>query len=57
MMYGMQKSDSGIVAVKSANKGERSPAEPMERKDRARGEFGRPKHVPDAGPGKRVTGG
>ena len=37
MMYGMQKSDSGIVAVKSANKGERSPAEPMERRTEPEG--------------------
>ena len=30
MMNGMEKSDSGIVAVKSANKGTPVPAEPME---------------------------
>ncbi|MCY4479257.1 MAG: hypothetical protein OXB97_05135, partial [Rhodospirillales bacterium] len=30
MMNGMEKSDSAIVAVKSANKGASAPAEPME---------------------------
>ena len=37
MMNDMQKSDSGILAVKSANKGERSPAEPMERRTEPEG--------------------
>ena len=37
MMNDRQKSDSGIVAVKSANKGERSPAESMERRTEPKG--------------------
>ena len=32
LMNGMQKSDTGVVAVKSANKGTRVPAESMERR-------------------------
>ena len=37
MMNGMEKSDSGIVAVKSANKGTAVPAEPMERRTEPEG--------------------
>ena len=37
MMHGMEKSDSGIVAVKSANKGMRVPAESMERRTEPKG--------------------
>ncbi len=37
MMNDMQTSDSGILAVKSANKGERSPAESMERRTGPKG--------------------
>ena len=37
MMSDMQTSDSGILAVKSANKGERSPAESMERRTGPKG--------------------
>ena len=37
MMNDMQKSDSGILAVKSANKGKRVPAEPMERRTEPEG--------------------
>ena len=37
MMNDMQKSDSGVVAMKSANKGERSPAESMERRTGPKG--------------------
>ena len=36
-MNGMQKSDSGIVAVKSANKGTSVPAESMERRTEPKG--------------------
>ena len=32
MMYELKQSDSGIVVMKSANKGSREPAEPMERR-------------------------
>ena len=39
MMYGMEKSDSGIVAVKSANKGMRVPAESMERRTEPKGKL------------------
>ena len=37
MMNGMEKSDSGIVAVKSANKGTPVPAEPMEPRTEPKG--------------------
>ena len=37
MMYGMEKSDSVIVAVKSANKGTPVPAEPMEPRTEPKG--------------------
>ena len=57
MMNDVEKSDSVIVAMKSANKGTAVPAESMEPKDRAQGEFGKPKHVPDSESGKRDTGG
>ena len=36
-MNGMEKSDSGIVAVKSANKGTAVPAEPMEPRTEPKG--------------------
>ena len=39
MMNGMEKSDSGIVAVKSANKGTAVPAEPMERRTEPEGDL------------------
>ena len=37
MMNGMEKSDSGVLAVKSANKGTAVPAEPMERRPEPEG--------------------
>ena len=37
MMNGMEKSDSGVVATKSANKGASVPAEPMERRTEPKG--------------------
>ena len=37
MMNGMEKSDSGVLAVKSANKGTAFPAEPMERRTEPEG--------------------
>jgi len=54
MAHGREKSDSAIVAVKPANKVEQSTAEPVE--GGGRGECKPAKHVPGAGPGKRVTG-
>ena len=65
MMYGRGKSDFAIVAVKPANKADHS-AEHLRWRQlqrsrwsegrRPRGECGPAKHVPDAEPGKRVTG-
>ena len=40
MMNGMEKSDSGVVAVKSANKGTTIPAESMERRTEPKGNLG-----------------
>ena len=40
MTHGMKKSDEAIVAEKSANKGERSLAEPMERRASPEGKPG-----------------
>ena len=40
MMNGMEKSDSGVVAVKSANKGASVPAESMERRTEPKGNPG-----------------
>ena len=57
MMIGMEKSDSVIVAVKSANKGTPVPAEPMEPRTEPKGNPKSQRHAPDTGPGKRVTGG
>ena len=57
MMHGMKKSDEAIVPVKAANKGAQTPAESPEGKGLNQGESARPKHAPDAGPGRRVTGG
>ncbi len=37
MTNGMEKSDSGVVAMKSANKGRPVPAEPMERRTEPKG--------------------
>ena len=60
MMHGMEKSDSVIVAEKSANKGTPVPAESMEPRAEPKGNPGRPKHAPGAGTGeachKRPTG-
>ena len=54
MMYGHEKSDPAIVAVKPTNKAERSAAELAER--RAGTECGAAKHATDSEPHKRVTG-
>ena len=40
MMNGMEKSDSVVIAVKSANKGTAVPAEPMERRTEPEGNPG-----------------
>jgi len=40
MMHGMEKSDSGVVAMKSANKGASVPAESMERRTEPKGNPG-----------------
>ena len=64
MMHGRGKSDLAIVAVKPANNAEH-PAEQSAvgncggasgAKGGDQGECGPAKHVPDAEPGKRVTG-
>ena len=61
MMYGMKKSDEAIVPVKAANKGIRTKSDDAcgvaGGKGLNQGESARPKHAPDAGPGRRVTGG
>ena len=56
MMHGHEKSDSAIVAVKPANKVERSAAEPVEPRAGDQGECGSAKHAPDSEPHKRVKG-
>ena len=48
--------NSAIVAGKPTNKVERSTAEPVGPRAGGRGECEPAKHVPGAGPGKRVTG-
>ena len=53
MMNGMEKSDSVIVAVKSANKGTPVPAEPMEPRTEPRG-IRTPKGNPNACAGHRT---
>ena len=55
MMHGHEKSDFAIVAVKPANKAERSAAELVEPRAETKGNA-TAKHVPGAEPGKRVTG-
>ena len=57
MVHGMKKSDEAGVPMKAANKGAKAPAELPVGKGLNQGEFARPKHVPDAGSGGRVTGG
>jgi hypothetical protein len=56
MMHGRGKSDPAIVAVKPANKAERSVAEPVEPRAGGQGECEPAKHGPDPEPGKRGTG-
>src|SRR5579863_1977709 len=56
MMYGHEKSDSVIVALKLTNKTERSAAELVERRAGTEGNVGQMKHVLDSVPAKRVTG-
>ena len=45
MMNGMEKSDSAIVAVKSANKGASAPAEPMEPRAEPKGNQARSRNT------------
>jgi len=56
MMHGREKSESAIVAMKSANKVGQPAAEPMEPRADAKGECEPATHAPGTGPGKRVTG-
>ncbi len=56
MMNGLKESDEAVRPATAANKGAHAPAEPPE-KGLNQGETGRPKHAPDAVPGKRGTGG
>src|SRR5215472_9173041 len=55
MMHGHEKSDSAIVAMKPPNNVGRPAAEAVERRG-GQGEREPRPHVPDTGPGKRVTG-
>jgi hypothetical protein len=55
MMHGREKSGPAVVAVKRANKSERSAAESRGAKGRDRRECEPAKHAPGAEPGKRVT--
>ena len=57
MVSGMKKSDEAVLPVKAANKGAQAPAEAAGGKGLNQGESARPKHAPDAGSGRRVTGG
>ena len=55
MMHGRGKSDSAIVAVKPANKAERSAAEPVEQRAGTKGNAGQQSTCRAQEPGKRVT--
>ena len=56
MMYGREKSDPAIVAMKPTNKAGRPAAESAERRAGTKGNAEPAKHAPGTGPGKRVTG-
>ena len=56
MMYGHEKSDLAIVAVKPANKAERIRHGVGGAKGRDRGECSLAKHALDSAPGSRGTG-
>src|SRR5262249_49356587 len=56
MMYGRGKSDEAIVAGKSANKAERSAAEPVERRAEAKGNAGQQRTLWTQSQAARVTG-
>jgi hypothetical protein len=65
MMYGREKSDPVIVAMKLANKARKARCGGVCRGGRSgvggakgggQGEYAPAKHAPDAEPGKRVTG-
>ena len=57
MMYDPKKSDTGIVAMKAANKAVTSRCGVAGAKAGDRRESARPKHGPDTEPGNRDTGG
>ena len=54
MMHEAEKSDPAIVAVKPANKAERSAAELVEPRAGAEENAGRGRRAPDTEPGRRV---
>ncbi len=56
MMHGCGKSGEAIVAVKPANKAERSAAEVVERRAEAKGNGRSARHEPDTALDNRVTG-
>src|SRR6516225_522016 len=56
MMHGHEKSDSAIVATKPPNKGRVTGRGGGGSKGGGQGEHDPLPHVPDTGPGKRVTG-
>ena len=55
MMHERGRSDAAIVAVKPANKAERSAAEPVEPRAAIEGNAGHPSTFPGTEPGRRVT--
>ena len=56
MMHGHEKSDSAIVATKPPNNAGRNVSGGGGAKGGGQGEHDPLPHVPDTGPGKRVTG-
>jgi hypothetical protein len=56
VMYGREKSDSAIVALKPANNAGQPAAEWVERRAEAEGNTVELTHAPDAEPGKCVPG-
>ena len=56
MMHGHEKSDSAIVATEPPNKGRVTGRGGGGAKGGGQGEHDPLPHVPDTGPGKRVTG-
>ena len=56
MMYGHEKSDFAIVAVKPTNKAERAAAQPVERRAETKGSADQQRTRRTQSPHKRVTG-